>query len=199
MNHKLTIILLLVMLQLTAKAQQTYQLDVKKSKLLWKSPKTMGKGHFGYLLFSFGNLSYSAAGQPVGGFFSIDMNTLNSTDRKTAKDKKEVDDLLKNKDFFAVDQYPTTVMNVKQIIRTNQPNVFKVKGDLTIRGITNPIEFLATITKNGNAIRATGEIKVDRIKWNIHHQPKTWDPFAALKDKAIADEFPITLDLYFQQ
>lgn len=197
MKPKPILILLLLLLQLTAKAQQTYQLDIKKSKLFWKSPKTMGKGHFGYLLFSFGNLNYSPAGQPVSGFFSIDMNTLNSTDRKTAKDKKEVDDLLKNKDFLAVDQFPTTVMNVKQIIRTNQPNVFKVKGDLTIRGITNPIEFLATIKKSGNAIRVTGEIKVDRIKWNIHHQPKTWDPIAALKDKVIADEFPVTLDLYF--
>lgn len=179
-------------------AQQTYQLDVKKSKLFWKSPKSMGRQHYGYLSFNLGTLSYSAAGQPAAGAFSINMNSINSVDRKTAKDREEVNSLLKGDDFLSAAKHPTTAIIVKQLTKTQQANVYKVNGDLTIRGITHPIEFMATIKKTGSTVTAKADLNVDRIKWNIHHRPKNdWDFFATVKNQVIADEFPVSLDLVF--
>lgn len=199
MINKPILIFLIGLLPLASLAQQTYQLDVKKSTLFWKSPKSMGRQHYGYLSFNLGSLSYGPNGEPATGMFSINMNSINSTDRKTAADREEVNQLLKGEDFLSVAKHPTTTIVVKQIAKTKQPNVYKVSGDLSIRGITHPIDFMATIKKTGNTVTAKANLNVDRIKWNIHHKPKNdWDFFIAVKNQAIADEFPVSLNLVFQ-
>ncbi|MEE1945820.1 YceI family protein [Pedobacter sp. KR3-3] len=198
MFNKPILVFLMGILPFATIAQQTYQLDLKKSTLFWKSPKSMGKQHFGYLSFSAGSLSYASTGDPSTGTFVIDMNSINSTDRETASGRAEVNKLLKGDDFLSVAKYPMTTMMVKQIVRSKQANVYKVSGNLTIRGITHPIEFMAMIKKTGNTVTAKANFNIDRIKWNIHHKPKDWDFFAAVKNQVIADEFPVALNLVFR-
>src|SRR5258708_2534301 len=89
-----------------------YQLDVKKSKLFWKAPKNR---HNGFILFNSGTLSNFTAGRPTRGMFSINMNSMRSTDEASAAGRKNVDDKLRSEDFFAVSRYPTATMLVKQI------------------------------------------------------------------------------------
>ncbi|SDE34364.1 Polyisoprenoid-binding protein YceI [Mucilaginibacter pineti] len=185
------------MFQLAANAQQTYQLDIKKSKILWDARKTMG-GHYGYLLFNSGSLSYSAGGEPMGAAFSLDMNSMKSTDHNPDGNKK-VDDRLKTDGFFATVKYPSAIINIKKIMRVGQSTTFKVAGELTMKGITNPIEFTAIIKKKGNIVNAAAETKIDRVKWHIDFQPKpkSWDFIAALTDKIITDEIGVSLNLVF--
>lgn len=190
------------MFQFAAYTQQVFKLDLKKSKILWKSPKTMGNSrHFGYLHFNSGQLNYSSAGKPTTGLFSLNMNSIRSTEHALAAKNQKVEQEIKSKDFFAVAQYPKATMQVKKIVQTGQPIIFNVVGDLTIKGITNSIEFIAKIKKTGNVIVVSGDLKIDRIKWNIHHIPKptSSDFFQVLKDKAIADEIPISLQLVFNR
>ena len=200
MRNKSTIILLFIVLNLSAYAQQTYQLDVKKSKLLWTNQKAMG-GHFGYIHFNSGSLNYSPAGTPVNGTFKIDMNSMRSTDHKDAAGNAKVDGMLRNPGFFNVAKYPESVMLVKQIINLDNATTFKVSGDLTMKGITNPIEFTATIKKDGKTITAKANIKIDRSKWNIDLQqkPNSWDMYSNIQNKLIADEISISLDLVFNE
>ena len=197
MQKKSAIILTLFMFQLVAYAQQTYQLDIKKSKILWDARKTMG-GHYGYLLFNSGSLSYSAGGEPVNAAFSLDMNSMKSTDHNPDGNKK-VDDRLKTDGFFATAKYPSAIINIKRITRVGQSTTFNVAGELTMKGITNPIEFTAIIKKTGNIVNATAETKIDRVKWHIDFQPKpkSWDFIAALTDKVITDEIGVSLNLVF--
>jgi polyisoprenoid-binding protein YceI len=199
MKNKSAIILLLIILNITAYAQQAYQLDVKKSKLLWTNQKTMG-GHFGFIHFNSGTLNYSPAGEPVNGIFKIDMNSIRSTDHKEAAGNEKVDGMLRNPGFFNVAKYPESVMNVKQIVKLDAIT-FKVSGDLTMKGITNPIEFTATIKKDGKTITAKADIKIDRSKWNIDMQqkPNSWDLYSNIQNKIIADEISISLDLVFNE
>lgn len=206
MINKRLIILLLFIIQASAYAQQAYQLDVKKSKILWNTRQTMG-GHYGYLLFSSGTLIYSSAGQPSNGVFSMDMNSMRSEDHEKAADNQRVDKELRTPGFFDVDKYPTSTMRVSTITRVGQTNNYKVNGDLTIKGITNPIEFTASIKKNGEVITATAELVIDRLIWHIDLQsppaakPKPWD-FAtniknSIKNKVMVGEVPITLKMVF--
>ncbi|MDB5209362.1 MAG: hypothetical protein JWQ30_189, partial [Sediminibacterium sp.] len=120
MTYKRTTFLLtLMMLQTlayTQQLQQTYQLDSKKSKILWNTGKLMG-GHNGYLLFNSGRLQYSATGEPLNGSFNMDMNSIRSTDNPEEANRQKTDANLRKKDFFAADQYPAAVMNVKKITR----------------------------------------------------------------------------------
>jgi polyisoprenoid-binding protein YceI len=200
MINKPVMILVIALFQLSAYAQQTYQLDIKKSKILWDARHTMGS-HYGYLLFNSGSLNYSPGGEPVSGTFSMNMNSIRSTDHTSAAANQKVDNELRTENFFAVDKYPAATMNVKQIVRVGNSTNFNVTGDLTIKGITNAIQFTAAIKETGNLIYVTAGLKIDRVKWNIDHQPKSnsWDPFAAIKDKAIADEIPLSISLVFNK
>jgi hypothetical protein len=69
-----------------------YQLDVKKSKLFWKAPKNR---HNGFILFNSGALSNFTADWPTRGTFSINMNSMRSTDQASDAGRKKVDDKLR--------------------------------------------------------------------------------------------------------
>jgi polyisoprenoid-binding protein YceI len=199
MLNKPVIVLILAMFQLSAYAQQTYRIDVKKSKILWSNRQTMG-GHYGYLLFNSGSLNYTSGGEPANGSFSLDMNSMRSTDHTQATANQKVDKELRTEGFFAVDRYPGATMNVKQIVRMGA-ETYKVTGDLTIKGITNPIEFMAAIQKNENAVNVMADLKIHRLKWKIDLQPErnSWDLFSAVKESFINDEIQVSLNLVFNK
>jgi polyisoprenoid-binding protein YceI len=200
MLKKSLFIALLAFLQLSAYAQQTYHLNTQQSKILWDARKTMD-GHYGYILFSAGSLNYSPTGEPVGGSFSLDMNSMHSTDHASAADNQKVDNQLKTPKFFNMDKYPTATMNITQINRIGQSTLYKVSGDLTIKGITNPVIFQATIVKKGKVINVSAKTSVNRVKWHIGVQEKeqTWNPLTAFQNTMIADEIGISLTLIFNE
>jgi polyisoprenoid-binding protein YceI len=193
-----TLLLILMMLQPVAYAQQlkqTYQLDTKKSKILWNTGKKMG-GHNGYLLFNSGSLQYSATGEPVSGSFYMDMNSIRSTDNPEEANRQKTDSNLRKVDFFASDQYPIAAISVKKITRLGSSITYKVAGDLTIKGITNPIEFTATIDTKGNTTHITANVDISRQLWNIDSkpQPKSPDFLAGIKE-ALVPDIHVSLDL----
>jgi polyisoprenoid-binding protein YceI len=199
MKKKLLTISILVMFHLAAYAQQTYQLNVNKSKMLWQI-STMGN-HYGYLLFKSGNLNYSPAGEPAAGTFIMDMTSIRSTDHTAPAANQKVDNEIATPGFFNVPQYPEATMVIKQIIRAGEPDTFNVAGDLTIKGIANAVAFKATIKKQANTINAQAKLKIDRVRWHINFQPKPgdWNVFATLQDKLIADDIMISLNLVFDK
>ena len=194
MTRKPTLILLLLcMLQLAACAQQTHQLDTKKSTLKWSTP--IG-GHKGYLLFNSGSLLYSTAGQPLSGSFIMDMKSMQNTDDRPEKNKQETDAKLRTPDFFAVDTYPTSTIIVKKISRIAASNTYRVGGDLTIKGITQPIEFTATIDKKDNTTHITADIGILRHLWNIDFKPSnSVELITGLSGKVDGDDIYVALDL----
>jgi polyisoprenoid-binding protein YceI len=198
MTSKPAILLFLVMLQFAVHAQQAYQLDIKKSKILWDNGKTMG-GHHGYMLISSGNLILSAGGASGNGFFTIDMNSMAATDESTPAGNASVNKKLRQDNYFNMDKYPTATMNVKQLVPTGKPSTYKIIGDLTIKGVTNPVDFTATLTTKGNMISATAVTTIDRLKWHIDMQSpnKLWDVFGAVQNKLIPGEILIKLNLVF--
>ena len=173
-----------------------YQLDLKKSKLLWKAPKNK---HYGFILFNSGTLSNFTAGWPTRGVFSINMNSMRSTDEPTAAGRKKVDDQLRSDDFFAVTKYPKATMLVKQILPDRTPNTFRVLGELTIKNVKKPIEFTTIMKRNGNTITAGASMNISRSNWNINHQPKpaTWNIIDRVKDKVVDNDIPVSLELVF--
>jgi hypothetical protein len=172
-----------------------YQLNVKKSKLFWKAPKNR---HNGFILFNSGTLSNFTAGRPTQGTFSINMNSMRSTETSVTK-RKEVDDELRCEGFFAVSKYPTAGMMVNKILPGPNGTTYRVYGELTIKDLTKPVEFITIMKQNGSTITATASINISREKWNINLQrkPKSWNPFDSLKDNLVDDEIPVSLELVF--
>lgn len=193
-----TTLVLMMMLQAIACTQQLqlgWQLDVQKSKVLWNTGKVMG-GHSGYFLFHSGNLQYSAAGEPVSGTFRMDMNSIRSTDNPNEAGRLKTNANLRKNEFFATDQHPIATMVVNKITRIGSSLDFTVAGDLTIKGITNPIEFTATINTKNNSSHITANVDISHQLWNINSKPQanSIDFLSGIKEKLLPD-IHVSLDL----
>jgi polyisoprenoid-binding protein YceI len=198
MTNKSVIMLLLILAQFAAKAQQTYQLDIKKSKILWDNRKTMG-GHHGYILFDSGTFSFTPRNIIGNGSFIINMNSMSATDGDDAHNAV-VKKKLRADNYFAMDKYPTATMHVMQVTQIGYVSTtYKTSGDLTIKGTTNPVTFTATIVKKGNTLTATATTTIDRLLWHIDMQApnQPWNVFGAIQNKVTPDEILIKLDLVF--
>jgi polyisoprenoid-binding protein YceI len=70
--------------------------------------------------------------------------------------------------FFEAKQYPTSRFVIKSTeIRDNQTIVI---GDLTIKDITQTISFPATITIDGDTVRATAQFAIDKTLRKLNHR-----------------------------
>jgi hypothetical protein len=172
-----------------------YQLDIKKSKLFWNAHKNE---HNGFILFNSGTLSNFIDGWPTQGTFSINMNSIRSTDETSATGRKRVEEELKSPAFFTVPKYPAATIVVSRILPESNKTTFSLYGELTIKEVTKPIEFTAVMKQNGNTITATANINITRANWHTDPQqgPKSWNLFDG-KDKHIDEQIPVRLELVF--
>lgn len=164
-----TLLLALILLNLSASAQNTWQLDTKKSKILWNTGRLMG-GHNGYLLFTSGSLQYTASGEPSAGSFTMDIKSIRATDQPVDSNNKKTSDRMQIPDFFDGDKYPTATMQVTKISRAGGANQYTITGNLTIKGVSQPLAFNAAIQTDTrtNTTTATADVSIHRVKWGIH-------------------------------
>ena len=120
----------------------------------------------------------------VGGQISIDMSTIVNTDME-GRMKQRLEWHLKNEDFFNVAEFPTATITITNALK-GEGNTYKVVADLTIKGITHPINFDADVNVNGLNFLAAAKIKIDRTKWDIKYNSGNF--FKDLGDKLILDE-----------
>jgi polyisoprenoid-binding protein YceI len=78
-------------------------------------------------------------------------------------------------------------------VEKEQDSHFKVTGALTIKGITKPVTFPATIHVANDMVHAEATMTVDRTAYNIRYRSLKF--FSAIGDKAIADEFTVTVNI----
>jgi hypothetical protein len=193
----------LVSLTLSLHAQQKviskvpqFKLDLSKSKILWKAPKNHGgSSHFGYVLFTNGNLLSNSNGIPTSASFVIDMNSVRSIDNRDQKKNDNVDLELKSKDFFDVARFQTAIMIVKKVVPTKTPSVFTITGELMMKGVTNTIYFNASIKNINNQIKVTANLEIDRLRWNVKNTEGNF--LGGVKNMLIEEKIPIALDLLF--
>ena len=177
-----------------AKAR-AYQVDVAKSDVKWHAKKVTGE-HFGTIDLNSGQMDVQG-NKVVGGTFTFDMGSIAVTDIKDPEYNQKLVGHLKSDDFFSADKNPTAtfrITSVKPVAKAaaGQANA-TVTGDLTIKGITKPVTFPATITVKDGVASAKADVTIDRSKFDIRYGSKSF--FDNLGDKAIYDEFVVTLDV----
>jgi polyisoprenoid-binding protein YceI len=189
-----TLFLAVILMNLAASAQSTWQLDTKKSRILWNTGKLMG-GHNGYLLFTSGNLLYTASGEPSTGFFTMDIKSIRATDQPVDSNNQKRSDQMQGPDFFEGDKYPTATMQVTKISRAPEANQYTITGNLTIKGITQPVVFNAAIQTDtrANTTTATADVSILRSRWGIHApRPQSTDLLSGVLEAA---DIHVTLQL----
>lgn len=176
------------MIACTQKSKSGWQVDVQKSKVLWSTGKKVMGGHSGYFLFQSGHLQYSAAGEPEKGTFQMDMNSIRSTDNPDEAKRKRTDADLRNNQFFASDQYPLATMEVKKITRLGSSMNYHVTGDLTIKGVTQPIAFTAAINTKTNTSHITADVDIAHQLWDLGQKTQDKhriDSLSAIREKLV--------------
>lgn len=188
MKNLKTIAIAFLVVFSTAVSAQTKKVDVAKSKITWVGKKVTGQ-HDGTVNLKEGTLIFKGK-KLSGGNFTVDMNSISTSDLKAGQGKEKLDGHLKADDFFGTDKFPTSTL-VFKTIKDKGNNVYTVTADLTIKGKTNPVTF--DIAVKGNT--ASTAFKVDRTKYDIKYGSGSF--FDNLGDKTINDEFDLTVTLQF--
>jgi polyisoprenoid-binding protein YceI len=175
----------LILFPVFINAQVKMTADSEKTTLQWLGEKVMGQ-HTGTINLKEGWLTWNND-QIVSGEFNIDMASIKESESNAMLEKH-----LKSDDFFGVEKFPTA-----KLVLTGSDSFDKgtaiVRGTLTIKGVTNPIEFKAILQKKDEGIWFFANIIVDRTKFNIRYGSGSF--FDNLGDKAIYDEFKVKVNL----
>lgn len=168
-----------------------FKVDAGKSKLVWVGRKVVGE-HTGNINIKEGKL-ITEGRSITGGTFTIDMQSITDNDLADKGYNEKLVGHLKSKDFFDSESSPNSLFVITRITPAKEKDQFNVKGNLTIKGITQPVEFPAIVQITGNQIKATAKIKVDRTKYGIRYGSGSF--FDNLGDKAIDNEFELNVTL----
>jgi polyisoprenoid-binding protein YceI len=189
MKAKLFLAAAIAIFVISANAQNV-KVDVSKSELKWNGKKVTGE-HHGKINLKEGSLTLTEKSISAGKFV-IDMNSITVEDLPAGEMNNKLTGHLKSDDFFGVATYGEAILE----INSSSPFVngkATVKGKLTIKGITNPVEFDAILS--GNVYTAV--VTVDRSLYNVRYGSGKF--FDNLGDKTIYDNFTLEVKLVTQK
>jgi len=165
------------------------KVNAAASTLEWTGRKVTGK-HNGTINLKEGSLQIKD-GFLLGGTFVIDMTTIKDTDMQGEYATK-LEGHLKSDDFFGVEAFPTATLVITQANAKGE-GMYDIKANLTIKGITQPINFTTQIIPEGKKYKATSNITVDRSLFNVKYGSGKF--YEDLGDKTIYDEFDLKVTL----
>lgn len=172
----------------------TYNLDTEVTKLEWVGKKVGGQ-HNGTVNFVSGNLIV-ANGVLTGGEFTVDMNSIVCLDLTDDSNAKLVGHL-KSADFFGVDSFPQAKMMITRV-ESIEGNSYKVTANLTIKNITNEVNFVTRVIQMGDEVlMAEASFNVDRTKYGIKFKSKSF--FSEFADNFIHDDMYFNVRLITKQ
>ena len=183
----------------TAVAAATYKLQPQLSTLGWEG-KAVTHGHNGTMQFAAGELLVND-GAVTGGTVTVDMKTMKATDIKDAETQGKFVGHMSGEDFFMVEKFPTAVFKLTSVTAlkaaTKDGNNATVAGEMTIKGVTNPISFPAKVGVKNGVAAASGKVTIDRTKFGLKYGSKSF--FDTLGDKAINDDFTLSFNVIAKQ
>ncbi|MEL6534058.1 MAG: YceI family protein [Bacteroidota bacterium] len=186
----------LLCLATTAWGQTRYVADTEASTIYWEGNMVLGGGHEGTVKLLSGVLLVSPEGLASEGEFTIDMRTITSTDM--GEDGGGLDNHLKDEDFFYVIIFPYANFSMTSWggkLKENSSETILLRGNLTVRGQTHPIEFPVVLTHSQEQLTATAELELDRTQYGITY--KADNIFDSVKDGIIENTIPLKLNLVF--
>lgn len=125
--------------------------------------------------------------------FVIDMTTIQPLTTGMGGNQDRLATHLKSDAFFDVVKYPTSTFTAKEFTASTS-NLYIVKGDLTIKGITDEISIPITFNyANPTLVMAKGSVDIDRTKWDVRYGSGKF--FQNLGDNIIDDKFNISFEV----
>jgi polyisoprenoid-binding protein YceI len=103
---------------------------------------------------------------------------------------------LESDDFFSVARFPRAELEIREAnyrsdVRLDEPN-YQIKADFTLRGVTNPIDFVAVVArKSDGSFTAQALLDLDRTVWGANYGSAKF--FGRLGQHVVNDEFHLQL------
>lgn len=172
-------------------AQKKLMADASATVIDWKGDKKVGSEHVGTIGLKSGWVTVES-NAITGGEFVVDMNSIKNIDVKDEKMRERLVGHLKSDDFFGVEKFPLSKLVITGSSRTSDGKLL-VKGNLTIKEATHPVEFTATESKSGEVITYMAPISFDRSLYDVRFGSGKF--FSNLGDNAINDEIMLNVKL----
>ena len=161
-------------------------LDLDKSKIKWTGKKITNASHWGSLYFSEANLLFDGT-DLIEGNFIVDMNSM-SVDDIQGRGKERLENHLRNEDFFDVYNHKEAILKFNDRVSLENGS-YNITGSLTIKGITNPINF--KLVPSGNEFLCN--LTFDRTKFEVNYRSGNF--FENLGDRLILDDVELEVSL----
>jgi polyisoprenoid-binding protein YceI len=171
-------------------AKETYTADVTKSEIKWNGKKVTGE-HYGKIKLDNASLTMEN-GLLTGGSFVVDMTSLTVDDITDPGTNQKLTGHLKSDDFFGVEKFPKANFVITEVSKKDGNN-YHVKGNITIKGKTEAIEFPAVVHTKGSEVDATATVTINRAKFDVKYGSGSF--FDNLGDKMIYDNFDLDIHL----
>lgn len=170
-----------------------FEIQRASSTVNWTGKKILGL-HTGSIDIENGYIEIPD-NQVTGGEIEIDMTSIAITDIADKKTSNEFLKHLLSVDFFSVKSFRTAKLVITGSSKTDSGK-FNIDGILTIKDISHPLSFIATIEIFTDYLHSLGEIVIDRTLYNIRYGSGKF--IENLGDKLIYDEFVLQFKLVGQ-
>jgi polyisoprenoid-binding protein YceI len=182
---KIIYIFLLTSIFTVANAKVT--VDVKESQFKWHGTKKLGGGHYGKIFLKSASINVNKD-KFISAKITMDMTSFTADDLSGFLQKKFLSHV-KSADFFEVDKYPTSTLEIKKYVENSH-----IEGNLTIKGKTMPVK--VKFKQKGNTF--TGTLKFDRTKFGIVYGSGNFFK-ELIADKIINDEVKVDFKVVVKQ
>lgn len=153
------------------------------------SAQGVGHGHNGTVAISNSDVTFTD-GVLSGANFTVDMKSMKAEDLAgdSVQHAKLIGHLMAP-DFFGVDSFPTATFTMKSLANN------EVTGDMTIKGITNPVKFPVTVVEDSTGFTISGNLDVDRTLYNVQFGSAKFFDIKKLGDHLVEDIMKLSFEL----
>jgi polyisoprenoid-binding protein YceI len=149
---------------------RSYPVSPDDSTIEWIG-RNLNSTHRGTVRIAHGSIEVRDS-QLVDGRLEIDMRSIRNADIDDAELRGVLEAHLKSDDFFDVERFPSAALVIQSAAPVagatpGTPN-YRIFGQLTVKGITHPLEFPAIVSLGDDgAFTAVAQLEIDRTRWNV--------------------------------
>jgi polyisoprenoid-binding protein YceI len=169
---------------------KNFKVNKENSTIDWIGRKVTG-AHNGTIDVKEGSFTFKDE-KSISGKFIIDTRSIKILDIEDAETNAQFANHLASDDFFNSEQFPEAYFEITHT-EPGDENLYYMKGDLTIKGITHPIDTSLQIVKTDNTAVLDTKIVIDRTKFNIKFRSSNF--FTNLGDTLIYNNFDLNIHL----
>jgi polyisoprenoid-binding protein YceI len=162
---------------------KNFKIVSTQSNIDWVGKKVTG-AHSGTIAVKGGELILNE-NNLIGGKVIVDIASIKILDITDPTTNAQFASHLASDDFFATEKYPEAILEIVSVSGKH------VEGNLSIKGISQPIGFDAAMTITHDTLIATGKLVIDRTKYGMKFRSGNF--FKDLGDTLIYNDFELTI------